>query len=118
MLHSAHDCSEGGLAVALAESCFTSLGREAVGASIELASNGLSTEAILFGESPSRIVITLAAENLDRTTELIGDCPFAVIGNVGDDSLHITVDGNEIISASVAELESIWESSLESRLTS
>jgi phosphoribosylformylglycinamidine synthase len=117
LLHSAHDCSDGGLAVAIAESCFSSLGREAIGASIELASNGLSAEAILFGESPSRIVITFAAENLDRVIPLIGDCPFAVIGTVGDDTLNIKIDDNNVISSPVSDLESIWESSLESSLT-
>jgi Phosphoribosylformylglycinamidine (FGAM) synthase, synthetase domain len=117
LLHSAHDCSDGGLAVAIAESCFSSLGREAIGVSIELSSNGLSQEAILFGESPSRIVITFAAENLDRVTQLVGDCPFVVLGTVGDDSLHISIDGQKVISSSVSDLESIWESSLELKLT-
>src|SRR5690606_12173900 len=42
LLNSAHDCSEGGLAVAIAESCFSSLGRDGVGAAIELESNGSS----------------------------------------------------------------------------
>jgi phosphoribosylformylglycinamidine synthase len=116
LLHSAHDCSDGGLAVAIAESCFSSLGREAIGASVDLASNSLSQEAILFGESPSRIVITFAAENLDRVTQVVADCPFAVIGTIGDDSLHIAVDGDNVISSSVSDLESIWESSLESKL--
>ncbi len=117
LLHSAHDCSDGGLAVGIAESCFTSLGREAIGASIKLESNGLSAEAILFGESPSRIVVTFDADHLERVTELVRACPFAVIGTVRDDSLHINIDGNDVISSSVSELESIWESSLESKLT-
>src|SRR5690606_17889701 len=42
LLKSAHDCSDGGLAVALAESCFSSLGRDAVGAEISLEANGIS----------------------------------------------------------------------------
>jgi phosphoribosylformylglycinamidine synthase II len=116
LLHSAHDCSDGGLAVAISESCFSSLGREAIGASVGLTSNGLSQETILFGESPSRIVITFAAENLDRVTQIVGDCPFAVIGTVGDDVLRIKIDGDEKISATVNELEAIWESSLAERL--
>ena len=117
LLSSAHDCSEGGLAVAIAESCFSSLNREAVGAEIELESGGLSTEALLFGESPSRIVVSFAPENLDRVKEIVGECPFTVIGNVADDVLIIKVDGTETVSASVSELEAIWESSLESKLT-
>src|SRR5690606_14908141 len=61
LIRSAHDCSDGGLAVALAECCFSSLGREAIGAKVDLSSNGLSKEAVLFAESPSRIVISFAA---------------------------------------------------------
>ncbi len=116
LLHSAHDCSDGGLAVAIAESCFSSLGREAIGASVELASNGLSPEAIFFGESPSRIVISFAPENVDRVTQIVSDCPFVVIGIVGDDVLRIKLDGEEKISEAVTELEAIWESSLAERL--
>lgn len=117
VLNSAHDCSEGGLAVTIAESCFSSLGREAVGAVIGLESNGLSTAALLFGESPSRIVISFAPENLDRVKEVVGECPFTVIGKAADDVLKINVDGTETISSSVSELEAIWESSLEKVLS-
>lgn len=118
LLQSAHDCAEGGLAVTLAECCFSSLGREAVGAKIELSSNGLSGEAILFSESPSRIVISFSAENAERVRAMVEDCPFEMIGSVGDDILKIKIDGNEIVSSPVSELEGIWESSLESVLTS
>ncbi len=117
LLHSAHDCSEGGLAITLAESCFSSLGREAAGASIELATGGLSAESLLFSEVPSRIVISFAPEDLERVRSLAGDCPFAVIGKVTDDILRISVDGNEIISAPVTELEMVWESALAQKLT-
>lgn len=116
LLKSAHDCSDGGLAVTLAESCFSSLGRDAIGASIDLASNGLSKEALLFGESPSRIVISFAAENLEKMKEIAGDCPFTVIGKVSDDTLTISIDGSEEISSPVADLETTWETSLEKRL--
>jgi phosphoribosylformylglycinamidine synthase subunit PurL len=116
LLNSAHDCSDGGLAVAIAESCFSSLNREAVGATVELASDGLSAEALLFSETPSRIVISFAHENLEAVTKITGDVPFAVIGKVADDVLRMSIDGNEMVSAPVAELEAIWESSLASRL--
>ena len=112
LLKSAHDCSDGGLAVAIAECCFSSLNREAVGAQIELSSNGLSKEAVLFSESPSRIVVSFAAEDLDKVRDIAGDCPFAVIGSVGDDVLKISIDGAESISSPVSELEGAWESSL------
>ncbi len=116
MLYSAHDCSDGGLAVAIAESCFSSLGRDMIGAKIDLESTGLSNEALLFGESPSRIVVSFAIENLDAVKTLVDDCPFAVIGNVCDDVLHISIDGTEVISSPVADLEVTWETALETRL--
>ena len=73
---------------------------------------------MLFGESPSRIVISYATDNEDRVRSIVGDCQFAVIGNVEDDILRISVDGNEAIVAAVAVLESIWESSFASALGS
>jgi phosphoribosylformylglycinamidine synthase len=116
LLRSAHDCSDGGLAVTLAECCFSSLGREGIGAKISLESNGLSAAAVLFGETPSRIVISFAAEDLEKVKDTIGDVPFAVIGEVGDDLLSIDIDGASAISVSVSEAEAIWETSLEKAL--
>src|SRR5260221_12884264 len=57
LLRSAHDCSDGGIAVALAECCFSSLNRKAVGADIELPAS-LSPTTLLFSESPSRIIVS------------------------------------------------------------
>ncbi len=117
LISSAHDCSEGGLAVAIAECCFGSLGREATGAAIDLQANGLSSEALLFGESPSRIVISFTEANFDRIKEIATDCPFEVIGRVGNDTLHVSIDGNTRISSPIAELEAVWETSLENSLS-
>ncbi|MEZ5429518.1 MAG: phosphoribosylformylglycinamidine synthase subunit PurL [Pyrinomonadaceae bacterium] len=118
LLNSAHDCSDGGLAVAVAECCFSSLNNEPNGAEIELADRALSTETLLFGETPSRIVISFAPENLEKVKELIGDdCPFEVIGKVSsDDQLKITVNGEEKINARVSELQDGWKNSLETQL--
>jgi phosphoribosylformylglycinamidine synthase len=118
LLKSAHDCSDGGLAVTLAECCFSSLGRDAIGASVDLESNGLANASLLFGESPSRIIVSFAAENLETVKEIVGDCSFFVIGKVGDDTMKISIDGTEAISSPVADLEAIWEMSLEKRLES
>src|SRR6185436_2836877 len=60
LLASAHDCSDGGLAVALAECCFSSLNRGAVGAEISI-SDTFAPPAALFSESPSRIVVSFHA---------------------------------------------------------
>jgi phosphoribosylformylglycinamidine synthase len=116
LINSAHDCSDGGLAVTIAECCFSSLNREAIGADIELTSNGLSNETVLFAESPSRIVISFAPENLDRVKEIARDIPIAVIGTVGNDVLKVSIDGDQAIGSPVSELEGAWESSLERAL--
>jgi phosphoribosylformylglycinamidine synthase subunit PurL len=116
LLSSAHDCSDGGLAVAIAESCFSSLGRYSIGASIEMESNGLPSEAMLFAESPSRVVISFPPESLDKVKESAGDCPFAVIGKVGGNTLNIMIDDNDAVSASVDNLENLWKTSLENML--
>jgi phosphoribosylformylglycinamidine synthase len=120
LLESAHDCSDGGLAAAIAESCFSSLNRKAVGAEISLKNENLSNEALLFGESPSRIVVSFTAENLERIQAVAQEinCPFEVIGKVGGADLQIKVNDLEVIFAAIAELEDIWEKSLERRLES
>ena len=71
---------------------------------------------MLFGETPSRIVISFAAENLDRVKAAVGDCPFEVIGNVAGENLYIYVDGKEVISSPVSSFETAWRDSLKNRL--
>src|ERR1700749_4332273 len=85
LLHSAHDCSDGGISVALAECCFSTLGRERVGAAIQLTSGGLSTEALLFGETPSRVVVSFAESQRTRMERIAAQAgaPFRVIGRAG-----------------------------------
>jgi phosphoribosylformylglycinamidine synthase subunit PurL len=64
-VHSAHDLSEGGLAVALAESCVADQ-RRPLGASIDLGTSTLAPHALLFGEDATRIVISVSPENLTQ----------------------------------------------------
>ncbi len=118
LINSAHDCSDGGLAVTIAESCFSSLNRQAVGAEIDLKDENLSAEAQLFGESPSRIVISFAADNLEKVKKIASDIPFEVIGKVGGGDLIVKVSDKEEISAEIKELENIWNNSLETKLNS
>jgi len=93
LVKSAHDCSDGGLAVALAESCIAG----GIGANVHL-TDGLPPIASLFGETQSRIVVTVtdkAAEEL--VSRLIAaEVPFSVIGSVGGERLVIDglVDGS------------------------
>ena len=141
VLRSAHDCSEGGLAIALAESCFASLNRDAIGAHISLGSGVQSLEAthdgatadsrpqisdsrlqtpdsLLFNESPSRIIITFndSARSLIEAIAEAANCPITILGDVGGDRLRIKIDEDEVLNSRVAELEAVWRSSLRLKL--
>ena len=118
LLQSAHDCSDGGLAVALAESCFSSLGRAPLGAEVELGGAGLSVAAHLFSETPSRVVVSFEDAHRARLEQLSAEegAPFRVIGRVAAGHLRINVNGVEAVSHPVAELESLWRSTLPSKL--
>jgi phosphoribosylformylglycinamidine synthase II len=121
LLASAHDCSDGGLAVALAECCFSSLNRATIGAEVSLPESlrgSLPTATILFSESPSRIILSFPASSR-AAVENIAErekCPFTVIGRVGGNSLRISLDEEQIISAEISELENVWRSSLSKKL--
>jgi phosphoribosylformylglycinamidine synthase len=123
IVRSAHDCSDGGLAVALAESCFSSYQRPSIGATIDLSehlkNSGLSGDlkgraALLFGESPSRIILSVKPEDADRVKEMARqmgvDC--AVIGEVGGAQLIIDCEGERLIEAPVTRQEDSWRTSL------
>ncbi|HEY3027506.1 MAG TPA: phosphoribosylformylglycinamidine synthase subunit PurL [Pyrinomonadaceae bacterium] len=117
LLHSAHDCSDGGLAVALAECCFSSLNRVAVGADIDLTGE-YSITARLFGESPSRIIVSFdeAALGDIEVTVARAACPMTLLGRVGSDRLRIESDGEEVIDVDISEMEKAWRSSLAARM--
>jgi phosphoribosylformylglycinamidine synthase II len=119
LLRSAHDCSDGGLAVAIAECCFSSLNRDAVGAKIDLARHErLDADELLFGETPSRVVISFAPDSLECVRETVKAVPFEVIGKVAGKDLKISINGAEQLSSPVAELENLWANALGSRLQS
>jgi phosphoribosylformylglycinamidine synthase len=116
LIHSAHDCSDGGLAVAIAESCFSSLGRDAVGAEITLDNKGLSNEALLFGETPSRIVISFDAEHLDRVEAIARNVKFQLIGKITGKSLTVKNGETELLSSPIDQLEGAWRNLLQTVL--
>jgi phosphoribosylformylglycinamidine synthase len=127
LVKSAHDCSEGGLAVALAESCFNP--EQLFGADVELAAQFsrndgfqavelnvtagkpslLDACASLFNESQSRIVISVAPENLDKAISLLRErhVPFQQLGKVGGDKLQIRID-EETYHWRIAEIYDQW----------
>jgi phosphoribosylformylglycinamidine synthase subunit PurL len=102
LVRSAHDCSEGGLAVALAESCFNPTGLYGadvdlggVEAAVPAASSeylpGDTPATTLFNESQSRIVISVTPENFEKTMSILqkGDVPHQRLGTVTGDELRI-----------------------------
>jgi phosphoribosylformylglycinamidine synthase len=117
LLHSAHDCADGGLAVALAEVCFSSLNHAATGADVELPGT-LPAHSRLFSESPSRIIISFDQSALGEMEEIAAraNCPLTLLGHVGTDQLRIAADGEELISLRLDEMEQAWRSSLGAQL--
>ena len=113
-IKSAHDCSEGGLAVCLAECCISQhLARETprlIGATIDLSSFGdLHPDALLFGESQSRIVISTAAFDGVKVVErakLLG-ITATRIGTIGGQTLSLKT-ANAEYTWPITELHDLW----------
>ncbi len=108
LLSSAHDCAEGGLAVALAEGCLFG------GFGAELAwEPEVSPAAALFGESQSRVLLSLPEKNLAAVESLARqyDLPTTVLGRVGGDAFRLKL-GSDSVEAPVAELAAIHRDSL------
>ena len=116
IIRSAHDCAEGGLAVTLAESSFeTGLGLEVNVAPLDVAEPAMMEVSTLFGESASRVVVSVAPE---RAHELLGrasaaSVPAAVIGRVGGTYVRVSVGGRAVIDEALAVAEQIWSAGIE-----
>ena len=109
---SVHDLSDGGLAVALAESCF---GDEPMGCWVELTSN-LRPEFLLFHEAPSRILVSTGWVEtlLDIAREF--DVEALKIGVAVPDRMEIRVNGEVVVDRDILELKQAWEGALEKKL--
>jgi len=117
LIESAHDCSEGGLAVALAESTFDSGGVGCIADvdSVEVGSR-VKMVATLFGESASRVVASVQKAHRTRVLELAAELgvPAKLIGTTGGTRLSISVDGETAVDCAVAEAEQTWADALAS----
>ena len=107
LVKSTHDCSEGGLAVTLAESCFNP--ERLFGADVALNAGDTPAATVLFNESQSRIVISARPENLDKAIAMLRerDVPFQQLGKVGGDELQIRID-EQTYRWRVAEIYDDW----------
>ncbi|MSU04525.1 MAG: phosphoribosylformylglycinamidine synthase subunit PurL [Pedosphaera sp.] len=114
LVKSAHDCSDGGLAVALAECCISQqIARETprlIGATIDLTGlQSLRLDALLFGETQGRIIISVHPTNLAaaQAEALRLGVAFRELGTVGGDQLTIRSGGSNV-SVRLTELHDIW----------
>jgi phosphoribosylformylglycinamidine synthase subunit PurL len=114
LIESAHDCSDGGLAVALAEKTFA----KGIGARVNLASGGLPREFVLFGEDAGRILISCDPANLLRIKQVAAKNAISadVIGETVSENLKILLDGELAVSGAVSNLGQAYETALESAL--
>lgn len=105
-IYSAHDCSEGGLAMALLESSFG----KGIGAHIEY-KKSIRTDSLLFGESSSRIIVTTSPKRLPLIEEKckLQKIPYAIIGKTIPDRFIF----NDFFNVEVKELKNKWEHTLE-----
>jgi phosphoribosylformylglycinamidine synthase II len=118
LMRSAHDCSDGGIALTIAECAFDTIG---IGAEVSLEGVPVSRDAkvnvaaALFGESASRVVVSVVPEHV--TTVLrhaaAARVPARVIGQTGGSRLRIAVAGEIVIDQSVDEAERVWSTAID-----
>lgn len=119
LVRSAHDCSDGGLAVALAESGFAPGGLR--GVSVELAGSGSQNGEVAlaaFGEGGARVVVSVApgdAAAFESLAARIG-CPARKAGIVGGNTLQLAWRGVRVVDVAMAELFEAWSGSLARQL--
>jgi phosphoribosylformylglycinamidine (FGAM) synthase-like enzyme len=114
LVDSAHDCSDGGLAVALAEKAFP----KGVGARVNLAVSELPAEFALFGEDASRILLSCDPGSVSRIKEVAKKHSVAadVIGETIPEQLEVSIGAEVVVSAPIRELRVAYEGALESML--
>jgi len=114
LVESAHDCSEGGIAVTLAESAFA----RGVGVKVDLGAQELPAEFVLFGEDASRVVVSCDRSNLSAIQQVAVKYGISadVMGETVPQQMEIGLDGGVVVSATVSELRQVYENALETAL--
>jgi phosphoribosylformylglycinamidine synthase len=118
LVRSAHDCSDGGLAVTLAECCFDTDG---IGADVSIErvavakAETINLAAALFGESASRVVVSAAPEAVSEVVKKAADAgvPARIIGRTGGRSLCIAVGGSVVVDVTLVDAERAWSDALQ-----
>lgn len=116
-IQSAHDCAEGGLAVALAEACIS--GERGVQIQLE-PSEGLRWDQLLFGEGGARILVSVSSSEQQAWESYLQTqaIPWTRLGQVEGQQLVISAADETVIDLSVAEATDRWESAIATKLTS
>jgi phosphoribosylformylglycinamidine synthase subunit PurL len=116
LIESAHDCADGGLAVALVEAALPA----GVGLRVGLPQPGLALEFGLFAEDASRVIVSCDPARLARIQQIAEEYEiFAdVLGETGGDRVEISGGERNVISASIEELGAAYEGALEKALHS
>ncbi|GAC1435364.1 MAG: phosphoribosylformylglycinamidine synthase subunit PurL [Terriglobales bacterium] len=110
LVDSAHDCSDGGIAVTLAEASFP----QNIGIKVDISGHGLPAEFVLFGEDASRIVISCDQSNLSRIQQIAVKYGISSqeIGTTVPEQFEIKIDGQVAVSAAISEMRQSYENVL------
>ncbi len=114
LVRSCHDCSDGGLGVALAETAFAGELGMRVDLRQVVAGSSLPDDVLLFSETQSRFVVTVAPEHARAFEDCMAESVCSQVGEVtADGLLSITgMDGNDVVRAAIAELKKSWQAPL------
>jgi phosphoribosylformylglycinamidine synthase II len=115
LIVSCHDCSEGGLAVALAEMAFAGgLGIEADLRGLPKDDNCIRVDSRLFSESPSRYIVEINPDRFDVFAKLMLNLPFGQIGKIIEEKKLLIKDENEktVIEVDIDSLKRSWQKPL------
>jgi phosphoribosylformylglycinamidine synthase II len=110
LVSSAHDLSEGGLAVALAESCISG----GIGANVDWSVSGLRNDVALFSESQSRLLLSCRPDQADALQmHLVEEGVLLTrLGTVGGKKLNLMMNGSAVLDAAVDTLETTWKDAI------
>ena len=118
ILKSAHDCSKGGLAVAVSELCMTSdIG---CNVSLDAVSGELSSDRVLFSESHSRYLLTVEKKNITNLEKILkkNNVFFKTIGKFEGEEIRFTKNKKSIINLNVSKAKKTWMNSLKNLVLS
>jgi phosphoribosylformylglycinamidine synthase II len=109
LVQSAHDLSEGGFAVAIAESCISG----GLGAEVNITTE-LRSDFVLFSESQSRILLSASSDKAEQLKAYIEDhgVPVEIIGTVKGDNLSININGLNAVNESVESFKQVWKDAI------